>query len=92
MHAGIPPPWKQAHPPGAGNPPGTRHPPDQAPPEQSMLGDTVNERAVRILLECNLVLKRFSCYLESETLDQLTSAHLKTYVSLSTNERSLSES
>ena len=25
------------------------------PPEQSMLGDTVNERAVRILLECNLV-------------------------------------
>ena len=30
----------------------------QAPPprEQSILGDTVNERAVRILLECNLVL------------------------------------
>ena len=25
------------------------------PPEQSILGDTVNERAVRILLECNLV-------------------------------------
>ena len=35
-----------------------RHPPlDQAgtPPEQSILGDTVNERAVCILLECNLV-------------------------------------
>ena len=44
------------------------HPPDQAPhqtsppgpgtlppPVQSMLGDTVNARAVRILLECNLV-------------------------------------
>ena len=32
-----------------------RHPPS---PEQSMLGDTVNERAVCILLECNLVI----CY------------------------------
>ena len=28
------------------------------PPLQSMLGDTVNARAVRILLECNLVLHR----------------------------------
>ena len=36
------------HPPGVDT-----HPP---PPERSMLGDTVNERAVRILLECNLVL------------------------------------
>ena len=31
-------------------PPGNRH-----PPAQSMLGDTVNARVVRILLECNLV-------------------------------------
>ena len=47
-------------------PPGTRHPQDQTPPdpqdqasplEQSILGDTVNERAVCILLECNLVTK-----------------------------------
>ena len=54
------------HPPGAGTPrPRSRHPPnqasptpwDQATPQQSMLGDTVNERAVRILLECNLVSK-----------------------------------
>ena len=57
VHAGIPPPrrgrdpqdqapisWDQVHPPR----PGT-------PSEQSMLGDTVNERAVRILLECILV-------------------------------------
>ena len=43
-------------------PPGTRytpwdqvHPPDQVPPEQCMLGDTGNKRAVRILLECILV-------------------------------------
>ena len=48
-------------------PTGTRHPPgarhhapgtsglNQATPEQSMLGDTVNERAVCILLEYNLV-------------------------------------
>ena len=39
------------HPPCNQAPPGTRN-----PPEQSMLGDTVNERAVRILLECNLVI------------------------------------
>ena len=54
------PPWEQT-------PPGTRYthqsrhplgadPLDQVqPPMQSMLGDTVNARAVRILLECNLV-------------------------------------
>ena len=37
-------------------PPWTRHPPrTRHPPEQSMPGDTVNERAVRILLKCNLV-------------------------------------
>ena len=35
-------------------PPGTRHPPPA--PEQRMLGDTVNERAVRILLKCILVI------------------------------------
>ena len=36
----------------------SRHPAstDTPPPPQSMLGDTVNARAVRILLECNLVL------------------------------------
>ena len=35
-----------------------RHPPEEAPPlAQSMLGDTVNARAVRILLECILVLE-----------------------------------
>ena len=41
------------------HPPGTRQAPprDQAahPPDQSILGDTVNERAVCILLKCNLV-------------------------------------
>ena len=36
-------------------------PPDQVhPPAQSMLGDTVNTRAVRILLECILVYKYHS--------------------------------
>ena len=42
--------------------PPSRPPQDQAPPlrEQSMLGDTVNERAVRILLECNLVCQIFA--------------------------------
>ena len=39
-------------------PPGTSPPPPQTrhPPAQSMLGDTVNARAVCILLECNLVI------------------------------------
>ena len=48
---GLGTPWNQAHPPGPGTPPG----PGRHPPEQSILGDTVNERAVCILLECNLV-------------------------------------
>ena len=43
------------HPPGSRHPLRSRHP----PPEQTMLGDTVNARAVRILLECNLVLKMY---------------------------------
>ena len=56
------PPWGQA-------PPQTRHHTDQAPPQadppaQSMLGDTVNARAVRILLECNLVLRLFLQYFD----------------------------
>ena len=43
-------PQDQAHPPPRSrhDPPRTRHPP---PPEQCMQGDTVNKRAVRILLE-----------------------------------------
>ena len=49
VHAGIPPPGADT--------PRSKHPP--CPPPQSMLGDTVNARAVRILLECNLVLKVF---------------------------------
>ena len=43
-------PLDQAQPPPDQAPPGSRH-----PPMQCMLEDTVNERAVRILLECNLV-------------------------------------
>ena len=51
--AGTPP--RTRYPPGPGTPPPqTRH-----PPEQSMLGDTVNEWVVRILLECILVIKVF---------------------------------
>ena len=71
MHAGIPPPGpdtppgadlsvadtpQSRHPLGADTPLGSRHPLDRhLPPAQSMLGDTVNARAVRILLECNLL-------------------------------------
>ena len=52
VHAGIP------YPPGPGPPqapPGPGTPQTRHPPAQCMLGDTVNKRAVRILLECNLV-------------------------------------
>ena len=57
------PPQDQAHPPGPGKPPRIRHTPKTrytpqtryTHPAQSMLGDTVNARAVRILLECILV-------------------------------------
>ena len=50
---GTPP---QEHTPPDHTPP-TPHPQDQAPPTlaKSMLGDMGNKRAVRILLECNLV-------------------------------------
>ena len=60
VHAGIPPPEQ--------TPPGSRHPPradtpreqttphpEQTPPPESRLQHTVNERPVRILLECILV-------------------------------------
>ena len=70
VHAGIPSPPGSRHPqeqtpqedappqsrlPGNRHPPQSSHPPGADPPPQSMLGDTVNARAVRILLECNLV-------------------------------------
>ena len=56
----VHPPDQVHHPLGPGTPsppePGTPpRPGTPSPPEQSMLGDTVNVRAVRILLECNLV-------------------------------------
>ena len=64
VHTGIPPtPPRTRHPPGPGTPQ-SRHPHPHpssgsgTPPpqeQQSILGDTVNERAVCILLECNLV-------------------------------------
>ena len=54
-------------------PPGSRHPPEVDPPKadpseadtpppsaQCMLGDTGTKRAVRILLECILVILRYS--------------------------------
>ena len=67
VHDGIP--LDQAHPLGPGtlqqgDHPGKETPPGKADPHlarrplaQCMLGDTVNKRAVCILLECNLVFK-----------------------------------
>ena len=58
VHVGIPPPCpleqtpKSRHPPRADTPLG-----QTTPLAQCMLGDTVNKRAVCILLECNLVTK-----------------------------------
>ena len=69
----TPPPRDHAHHPGPCTPPRDHapsswdqaHPPqDHAPPPaHSMLGDTVNARAVRILLQCNLV-HLFYCNLD----------------------------
>ena len=73
MHPPLPPgtrhpprtrqvPPRTRHPLGPGTPPGpgSSLPGTQAPlPEQGMLGDTVNERVVCILLECNLVFMVF---------------------------------
>ena len=62
VHAGIsPPPWEPDLPLGADTPweqtpPGSRHPPGSRPPMGSRLRHTVNERPVRILLECILVI------------------------------------
>ena len=57
---------RQIHPLGRYIAPGQVHPPCRypilptgTPPAQSTLGDTGNKRAVRILLECNLVLFYF---------------------------------
>ena len=60
-------PWDQAGiVPGPGTSPGLGTPPGQGtPPEQSMLGDMVNERAVCILLECNLVHGMLECFHET---------------------------
>ena len=67
-------PLASRHPPWQGKPPARQTPPSKAdtplskadplarrppPLAQCMLGDTVNKRAVCILLECNLVLKLF---------------------------------
>ena len=60
------PPWDHTHPQTRHIPCDQAHPLDQAPPGirhppvQCTLGDTVNKRAVYILLECNLVLELFS--------------------------------
>ena len=65
VHVGMPPPGAdppRAEPQEQALPPKNRPSQEQAPPpkskhppEQSMLGDMVNARVVRILLECNLV-------------------------------------
>ena len=60
---GTPPPSGQGEPPGSRPPPAGRTPPGAdttPPPPGSRLQHTVNERPVRILLECILVLFYFS--------------------------------
>ena len=67
VHAGIPLPQEETPtPPGADTPqeqtpweqtpPQSRHPPEADTPPGSRLQHTVNERPVRILLECILVI------------------------------------
>ena len=50
------PPWSR-HPLGADTPPRSRHPLEPGTPPGSRLQHTVNERPVRILLECILIRK-----------------------------------
>ena len=63
--ADTPPPSRSRHPsPRADTPLGADTPPGADTPLQSMLGDKVNARVVRILLECNLVyLHKFMSHL-----------------------------
>ena len=49
-----------SRPPQSRHPPGADTPQEQTPPGRAMLGDTVNARTVRILLECNLVSRMIS--------------------------------
>ena len=58
-------PWEQAGTPQTGQAPPTKDQPP--PPEQSILGDIVNERAVCILLEFNLVNKSVCDVANTET-------------------------
>ena len=63
---GAEPPWDQA-PPSGGRPlgPGTPH-------AQCMLGDTVNKRAVCILLKCNLVCFFFFTVTDLVQMERMT--------------------
>ena len=55
-----PPPREQTHPPPGADTPWSRHPPRPGtPPPGSRLQHTVNERPVRILLECILFMTYF---------------------------------
>ena len=61
------------HPPGR-HPPGQTPPPRQTPPLRSACWDTVNKRAVRILLECNLVHGAYTGYFQFKTWWTLVSS------------------
>ena len=87
-------------PPGPGTPPRNRYtprtrytPPDQVhtpgpgtPPRHSMLGDTVYARAVRILLECNLVHLHFCTCLQQTISGFLLLLLAKGYLQLKDDE------
>ena len=70
-----PPPGADPSPLGA-DPPKVDTPPGADPPAQCMLGYTANKRAVRILLECNLLRKYFhdTCRLKNHS-NTLTEEH-----------------
>ena len=57
----TPPGTRGRYPPPRADPPRSRSP--LPPPAQCMLGDTGNKRAVRIILECNLVCINLRAYL-----------------------------
>ena len=88
VHAGIPPhPLQEQTPPRSRHPLGTDTPRNRHPPAQSMLGDTVNAREVRILLEG---IRVFCNVCESLTLISFVALDTKTQTTHSNSRRSVS--
>ena len=92
LHWGLPKCMLGYTPPGADTPPPeTRHAPQtDTPPAQCMLENTVNKRAVRILLECDLVQNEIECYVLIILRNECLLAKAKSRVYFSAERRTIS--